>query len=70
MRKIGYETEDFAFLLFYIPKEVSSGGKILFDNVLVKMKVDTKQSGKMWNKAIKLLNSDCPKETCNWCYGR
>ena len=70
LRKNGYETEDFAFLLFYIPKEVLSGGEILFDTKLVKMDVDVKQSGKMWNKAIKLLNGDCPKETCDWCYGR
>jgi len=70
LRKIGYETEDFAFLLFYIPNKVLSGGEILFDTKLVKMDVDIKQSGKIWGKAIKLLNSDCPKDSCEWCEGR
>ena len=70
LRKKGYETADFAFLLFYIPKEVLSGGEILFDTQLVKMKVDIKQSGKIWRKAIKLLNSDCPTKCCKWCNGR
>ncbi len=70
LRKNGYETEDYAFLLFYIPSEVLGGGKILFDTKLVKMKIDTKQSGKVWATAIKLLNSTCPKDSCEWCEGR
>ena len=70
LRKNGYETEDFAFLLFYIPKEIMAGGEIIFDTKLVKMKVDTESSGKIWNEAIKLLNSDCPDKSCEWCEGR
>lgn len=23
-----------------------------------------------WKKALKLLNSDCPKDSCEWCEGR
>jgi len=67
LRKNGYETEDFAFLLFYIPKEVLSGGEILFDTKLVKMQVDTKRAEGMWKRALKLLNSNCPDKTCVWC---
>lgn len=26
--------------------------------------------GKMWSKAIKLLNSECPTKCCEWCDGR
>ena len=70
LRKNGYETEDYAFLLFYIPKAVLRHGEILFDTKLVKMKVDTESSGKIWNKAIKLLNSECPNKSCEWCEGR
>src|SRR3989344_4239693 len=29
-RKNGYETEDYAFLLFYIPKEVTETGEVIF----------------------------------------
>ena len=70
LRKNGYETEDFAYLLFYVPKEVMSTGEILFDTTLKKMKVDVKNAESIFNKAIKLLNSDCPKESCEWCEGK
>ncbi len=36
----------------------------------VKMNIDTKQSGEVWKKAIKLLNSDCPNKSCEWCEGK
>lgn len=67
LRKNGYETEDYAYLLFYIPKEVMSTGEVLFDTTLKKMKVDVKNAEKIFDNAIKLLNSDCPKKTCEWC---
>ena len=31
LRKNGYETEDFFFLLFYVPLEVMSTGEVIFD---------------------------------------
>ena len=70
LRKNGYETEDYAYLLFYVPKEVMSTGEVLFDTTLKKMKVDVKNAEEVFNKAIKLLNSDCPKESCEWCDGK
>jgi len=70
LRKNGYETEDFAFLLFYIPKEVTPTGEVIFDTTLKKMKVDVKNAEDIWKKAIKLLNEDCPKGSCVWCEGR
>lgn len=70
LRKNDYETEDFAFLLFYIPKEVTLTGEVIFDTTLKKMKIDVKNAESIFNKAIKLLNSDCPKESCEWCEGK
>ncbi len=70
LQKNGYETEDFAFLLFYYPKEVLETGEIIFENQLVKMPVDIKNAEALWKKAIKLLNSECPEECCEWCEGR
>lgn len=67
LRKNGYETEDFSFLLFYVPKEVMSTGEVIFDTELVKMKVSIKNAEKIWKKAISLLNSDCPTKCCEWC---
>ena len=70
LRKNNYETEDYFFLLFYIPKEVMPTGEIIFDTELVKMKVDVEMAEKAWKDALKLLNSDCPKDSWEWCVGR
>jgi hypothetical protein len=72
LRKNGYETEDYSFLLFYIPKEVKETGEVIFDTHLIKMKVDVNEAERLWKKALKLLNSPCPKdsgkeEECEWC---
>lgn len=67
LRKNDYKTEDFAFLLFYIPKEVMTTGEVIFDTILKKMKVDVKNAEDIWKKALDLLNKDCPKENCEWC---
>jgi len=68
LRKNSYKTEDFAFLLFYVPKEVLPTGEVIFDTTLKKMKVDVKNAEKVWDKAIALLEGNCPKETCEWCF--
>jgi hypothetical protein len=70
LRKNGYKTEDYGFLLFYVPKEVTETGEVIFDKYLVKRKIDIGNAEKLFEKAINLLNEDCPKETCEWCKGR
>lgn len=69
LRKNGYETEDFAFLLFYVPKEVLETGEVVFDTRLVKIKINLENAEKLFQKAIKLLKGSCPpaKEDCPWC---
>lgn len=67
LRKNGYKTEDYFFLLFYVPKEVMPTGEVIFDTELVKMKVDVDMAEKTWKKALKLLRGDCPKNGCEWC---
>lgn len=70
LRKNKHETEDYAFLLFYHPKEVKETGEVIFNTDLKKMKVNIKNAEKIWNTAIKMLNEDCPKKSCEWCQGR
>src|SRR3989344_1022198 len=70
LRKNGYETEDYAYLLFYHPKEVLETGEVVFNTDLKKMKVNVKNAEKIFTNALKLLNSDCPKKSCVWCEGR
>ena len=69
LRKNGYETEDYFFLLFYVPKEVMPNGEVIFDTTLKKMNVDIKQAEKVWKDALKLLEGECPKKhkNCPWC---
>ena len=67
LQKNGYDTEDFAFLLFYVPSEVLETGEFVFETTLKKMKVDAGNAEKLFNDALKLLNSECPKEGCEWC---
>ncbi|GAG22658.1 unnamed protein product, partial [marine sediment metagenome] len=68
--KNGYQTEDYFFLLFYVPKEVNETGEVLFDTSLVKMEVDVDMAEKTWKKALDVLNGSCPKDSCEWCGGR
>mgnify|MGYP001587637025 FL=1 len=70
LRKNDYETENYAFLLFYHPKEVLNTGEVVFNTDLKKMKVDVKNAENIFKNAIKLLNSPCPKKSCVWCEGR
>lgn len=65
----GYETEAFAFLLFYVPREVTETGEVIFDTTLKKVKVDGSRAGKMFSDALEFLNGDCPEKGCAWCCG-
>lgn len=67
LRKNNYKTENYGFLLFYIPKEVTLTGEIIFDTTLVKMKTNVEDAEKMWKTALKLLKGPCPKKGCEWC---
>lgn len=67
LRKNGYETEDYGFLLFYYPKEVLENGDVVFHKELVKMKTHPRDGEKVFKDALKLLNGDCPKKSCDWC---
>jgi len=67
LKKNGYKTEDFAFLLFYVPREVTAAGEVVFDTELKKMSVKSSRGEKAFKEAIILLNNKCPKEKCEWC---
>ena len=67
LRKNGYETEDYGFLLFYIPSRVTETGEVVFDTLLVRRDTDIKNAEYLFDSAIKILNSECPQEGCEWC---
>jgi len=69
LRKNGYETEDYAYLLFYHPLKVNSSGNVIFSTDLVKMNVSVKDAEKLFKKALITLKGHKPKadEECGFC---
>jgi CRISPR/Cas system-associated exonuclease Cas4 (RecB family) len=67
LRKNGYKTEDYTFLLFYIPSEVTETGEVVFDSILKKILTNSKNAEKIFLQAINCLEDECPKQTCQWC---
>ena len=68
LRKNNYKTEDYAYLLFYYPKEVLSSGEVIFNSELVKLKISVKNGEKVFNDAVKCITSDSiPEDKCEWC---
>ncbi len=69
LKKLGKEVEDFAYLLFYHPKEVLDSGAVIFHTDLKKMNVSPDDAEDIFKKALKLLDGKCPSTTCEWCEG-
>jgi len=69
LRKNHYSTEDYGYLLFYYPKEVTFTGEVIFDTKLVKMKTSIKNAEKLTKNALKCLEGKVPKasEECEYC---
>ena len=69
LRKNGFETEDYSYLLFFIPKEIEDDGDFVFHTELVKVKVDIHRAEDLLRKAAKVLNGRMPKagKDCGFC---
>jgi len=69
LRKNGYETEDYAYLLFYHPDKVTKKGDVVFNTDLVKMKIDIKNAENIFKNALKVLKGKMskPAEDCEYC---
>lgn len=69
LRKNGYETEDYAYLLFYHPDKVNEKGDVIFNTDLVKMKISVKNAENIFENAIKTLKGDIPdtSDGCEFC---
>lgn len=70
LRKNGFDTENFSFLLFYIPKEVTKDGQVIFDTHLKKVDVNVDNAHKLFENALKVLTGECPDNPCSWCDGK
>ena len=69
LRKNGYKTEDYAYLLFYHPSNINEKGDVIFHTDLVKMNIKIKNAEAIFSKAIKVLENEMPKpnEECGFC---
>ena len=69
LQQNGYDTEDYAFLLFFYPKALNRTGTVSFNKQLVKMPVDVSRAENAFENAIKLLKGPKPdlNQYCNFC---
>jgi CRISPR/Cas system-associated exonuclease Cas4 (RecB family) len=70
LRKNNYETEDYAYLLFYHPKGLDKDGNVIFNKDLIKMDIDVNNAEKILNHALDILKSPMPPEPgkeCDFC---
>lgn len=71
LRKNGFETEDYAYLLFYHPKEVEEDGDVAFHIDLVKVEISVENAERIFMEAIEILKGEMPEcgkdcEFCKW----
>ncbi len=69
LRKNGYETEEYTYLIFYHPHKVEENGHVCFNTDIIKIPVNIKNAENIFKKAIKVLNGDLPEsnEECGFC---
>ncbi|MFP4111507.1 MAG: PD-(D/E)XK nuclease family protein [Candidatus Woesearchaeota archaeon] len=69
LRKMGYETEDYTYLLFYHPVSVRENGDVVFDAKLIKIKTDSEKGQEVWRNALNCLEGDIPisADGCEYC---
>ncbi len=71
LRKNGHKTEDYAYLLFYIPEKVLETGEFIFKTNLVKMATDAGHAEWLFKRASSIVNGEMPESGkncgfCNW----
>jgi hypothetical protein len=69
LRKNGWKTEDYAYLLFYHPTAIGKDQRVSFHADLVKVPVSAENAEKLFRKALRLLAGKVPPaaEDCEYC---
>ena len=65
--KIGRRVADFAYIIFYIPKDLRADGAFLFDAMPLRVTLDLSYAQKLFDSAIGILNGSEPADRCDWC---
>ncbi len=69
-----YRQAGFAYLIYYIPKEIKEKGRVVFNVRVKKMKTDPERALRVLKRALKVLRGKKPKfhsecEYCSWGNG-
>ncbi len=69
LRKMGRATEDYGYLLFYVPEMVRAGGEVRFQTDLRKVAVDPARAETRCLDALTLLGGPMPASSaaCGYC---
>ena len=75
LAKNGYTPKDYAYLVYYYPKEVGRDGVVKFAVEPVMVSTSVERALKTFHDAVKLLRGPMPKhhsncEYCSWIYDR
>lgn len=71
----GFLVKDYAYLLYYYPKEVEKNGEVDFYTKVVKVQTDLKRAKKTFQEAVECLNGPMPEkhsdcDYCSWLFDR
>jgi hypothetical protein len=67
LRKNGFSTEDYAYLLFYHPTQINKRGGFEFQADLIKVKLDFKHLHQLLTKAASVLKQNKPPASAKEC---
>ena len=69
LRKNGYKTEDYSYLLFYHPKKLNEDSYFVFNTDLVKVKTDVLNAERILSRAVETLDNKMPNSSdgCGFC---
>lgn len=69
LQQAGYNIEDYAFLLFYFPKQVNRNGDFVFDSRLVRINVSPERARKLFRRGVEVLKGPMPAPSpdCGFC---
>ncbi len=68
LRKLGYKTEDFGYILFYYIKDMDNQNNLKMEHKLIKVEIEVKNVTPLLKEAEKVLkNNKFPKSRCEFC---
>lgn len=71
LRKNGFKTKDYAYLLFFYPREFTREGAVAFNKQLIKVSTSVAHAEQVFKEAIMLLDGQKPERSgncvfCQW----